>query len=691
MYYDCLGNNDYRITIKLYRDCNSTGADFDALMKVGIFESSGSGSQQVNISFPGSQNIPINFSNPCLAPPGDVCVEMAEYSTTVNLPPIAGGYDIVYQRCCRGPNIVNLDQPDQEGITLTAHIPGTGGDPCNSSPRFNDFPPLIICAGETLTFDHSATDPDGDQLQYSFTTPYTGGTISDPAPNPSAPPFTPVVWGGGFNANNPLGNGSVSTINGNGQLEVNPQSTGIYTVAVEVEEYRNGNLIGVTKRDFQFLVVNCVIEAEVNVTPQVDLPGFESFCDGLTISFDQTSVNGQTFEWDFGDPNTTSDVSTSPNPTYTYNQEGTYDVTLIMNPGLPCSDTSVETFIVREDMNLTLSKVGEDCITDNIFDFNVSGDFDVPTSNYLWTFEDATTTTSNVKNPQDIIFLDTGYNEVKIYVQDDFCEDSIQDSVFIYAEPQIGFTIADELRCAPYPAYFIDTSFAHTQIFYEWDFGDGNTSTDQNPVNIYENPGVYDVSLQIYTTAGCIDTLTQTKNDLIEVHPSPTADFSVTPMETDVFFPWMTFTNEATNIVDYTFYFAGSDSAKVSPYEYAYQDTGFLYPMQVVWNQFGCPDTTYRQVYIEPITTYYAPNAFTPDGNGRNDVFLPIVKDVYDYEFTIYNRYGEAFFQTNDQNVGWDGTMKGKPAPQGVYVYTLYFKDMDYYPKFFKGHFTLIR
>ena len=443
MYYDCLGNDEYRITIKLDRDCNSTGADFDPVMDIGIFRSDGTTEMIASASFPGSQNIPINFSNPCLSAPGNVCVEMAEYSTVVALPPIAGGYDLVYQRCCRGPGIENLSQPDQEGITLTTHIPGTSGDPCNSSPRFNDFPPLIICLGETLTFDHSATDPDGDQLVYNFATPFTGGSITNPAPTPSAPPFTPVGWENGFGASNPLGAGSVSTINGNGQLEVNPSTTGTYTVAVEVEEHRNGNLIGVTKRDFQFLVVNCVFQAEVNVTPQVGLPEFQSYCDGLTIDFEQQATNAQTYNWDFGDPNTSADVSTTANPTYTYDGPGVYDVQLIINAGLPCADTSVEQYTVRDNMELSLTATGPDCITDNQIDFDVSGDFDTGSSSFAWIFENGQPATDNVKSPQGIVFSETGYNEVKIYDADDFCEDSLIDSVFIYAEPQVGFTIAD--------------------------------------------------------------------------------------------------------------------------------------------------------------------------------------------------------------------------------------------------------
>lgn len=181
------------------------------------------------------------------------------------------------------------------------------------------------------------------------------------------------------------------------------------------------------------------------------------------------------------------------------------------------------------------------------------------------------------------------------------------------------------------------------------------------------------------------------KSNYIEVFPSPTSQFSVSPEETTVFYPNIDFYDESSGGVTHLYNFGDGNTTSERNTTYAFQDTGYIYPYQVVVNQFGCPDTSYQEVYIEPMTTYYAPNAFTPDGDGLNDIYLPIVKDVYDYEFTIYNRWGEAFFKTNDQNEGWDGTMNGKLSPPGVYVYTLYFRKMNKMPEFIHGHFTLIR
>ena len=217
IYYDDLGGGNYKFYITIYRDCNAEGAWFDDPLKLAVYNNN-TLIQNVDVFFPGYITLPIDFNNPCATAPTDVCVQRAIYEKTLNLPPIAGGYTVSYQRCCRGPNVMNIVNPDDTGLTLTTHVPGTEtGIVSNSSPRFSFYPPTLLCVGEELAFDHSAVDPDGDLLVYSLVSPYTGASSFDPAPNQAPPPpYFPVQWIGGFNANVPLGPGSVSSIDNNG-------------------------------------------------------------------------------------------------------------------------------------------------------------------------------------------------------------------------------------------------------------------------------------------------------------------------------------------------------------------------------------------------------------------------------------------------------------------------------------------
>lgn len=129
-----------------------------------------------------------------------------------------------------------------------------------SNPEFNLFPPLFLCVGQPFTFDHSATDIDGDSLYYSFYTPYDGDNGAgplDPTFAGNVPIFTPVVWQPGFSMTNPLG-GAPLVLNPNtGLLSGTPTMLGQFVMGIKVEEYRNGVKVSETLRDFQINVVNC--------------------------------------------------------------------------------------------------------------------------------------------------------------------------------------------------------------------------------------------------------------------------------------------------------------------------------------------------------------------------------------------------------------------------------------------------
>jgi gliding motility-associated-like protein len=108
---------------------------------------------------------------------------------------------------------------------------------------------------------------------------------------------------------------------------------------------------------------------------------------------------------------------------------------------------------------------------------------------------------------------------------------------------------------------------------------------------------------------------------------------------------------------------------------------------------YGCEATCKYQVNVEGITgTIYIPNAFTPNGNGNNDVFQVFGKNIKLVRLQIFNRWGEKVFDTPDIALGWDGTYKGTPQPAGIYAYQLtYFSGIETTARETKGSITLIR
>lgn len=256
--YQNIGGNNYVVTLKLYRDCGQGTAAFPANAQISVRGNNGAmfvPTRDFFLQLISVTNVPSSL-DPCAIPPNPMpCVQEGIYTATVTLPPNnPGGYHMYYQVCCRNGSVQNIVNPLNAGSTFYAQIPPSGN---NSSPVFNLFPPLFICVNQPFTFNHAATDANGDSLVYSLYTPYN----NTPAPTfpGNTATFNPITWVGGYNSSNPLGATPFSINPTTGLLTCTPGTVGQFVVGVIVREYRNGVLIGQTLRDFQFNVLNCPV------------------------------------------------------------------------------------------------------------------------------------------------------------------------------------------------------------------------------------------------------------------------------------------------------------------------------------------------------------------------------------------------------------------------------------------------
>lgn len=188
-----------------------------------------------------------------------LCTRRGRFEGLVDLPLSFAGYHLYFQMCCRNLDITNLQDPNGTGIGYYAFIPATPVP--NDSPTFLGLPTPFLCAGDTSTFVNAANDADGDLLIFSFETPYNsvsqqGGV--QPPPGELPWPVPEVTHAAGFSTAQPFGTGGYSYINGaTGLTEYAPVLQGNYIVAVEVKEFRNGLLIGRTRRDLQLQAIPC--------------------------------------------------------------------------------------------------------------------------------------------------------------------------------------------------------------------------------------------------------------------------------------------------------------------------------------------------------------------------------------------------------------------------------------------------
>lgn len=550
MYYDHLGGNNYKVTLKLYRDCNCVNcADFASYEYISIYNQGGALIRQLAMPFPGRQALTATINNPCLVAT-NVCVEQAVYTENVTLPPIAGGYTLIYQRCCRNNTVDNI-LPDQ-GATYVAHIPGGSiiSNAANSSPRFKNFPPIFICNNAPLVFDHSATDPDGNTLRYSLTAPFDGADANCPDPSPNTAgsgcqtvpfPYGPVVYNGNYNewnpTNYPAGNGSMQIDSITGILTVTPNQQGQYVVGVRVDEFDNsGVLISSVIRDFQFNVVQCNIPiGQIPATtfdPVTNIGIYQVQCVGNSVSFNPTVYNPPptstpvTVFWDFGVPGISSDTSTDMNPTYSYADTGTYLVTLIVRKeinGDGCYDTTqayvkvYPTFI--PDFNFELD-VRDICLGAPTVLFDSTYSTSGASSKWHWDFGDGST--SNQKNPVKTYASAGTYNITLTAENDKGCKGTKTHKAVVFPAPEVDFSAA--AVCINQPTEFHNNTIivGGTIVGYDWNFDNAATSNDISPSYTFATTGTKTIRLAALSDNGCTDTLIKT----VEVNPLPVVNIS---------------------------------------------------------------------------------------------------------------------------------------------------------------------
>jgi gliding motility-associated-like protein len=174
---------------------------------------------------------------------------------------------------------------------------------------------------------------------------------------------------------------------------------------------------------------------------------------------------------------------------------------------------------------------------------------------------------------------------------------------------------------------------------------------------------------------------------LPSVNPIPDVEFSVQGDPTDNTF---TFIDNSSPAVSWLWNFGdGSTSTSASP-TYTYPTTGTFLVTLLVTGPGGCFNQGNTTVVVMD-REFFVPNSFTPNDNGINEVFRPIVLNAEKYELRIFNRWGEYIFGSTNPDVGWDGTYEGKPCPLGVYVYQLTIRLKGQKEKVYYGHVNLIR
>ncbi|MET0300326.1 MAG: PKD domain-containing protein, partial [Flavitalea sp.] len=454
---------------------------------------------------------------------------------------------------------------------------------------------------------------------------------------------------------------------------------------------RDGCNLGAVKISFNFSGVAAGPKAFVGDFP--DSTG----CVPFTVTLRDTIRNALQYEWNFGDG--TPDVFTdSFEVSHTFMNVGDYRVRLIAIDSTSCNirDTAYTTIRVRADRaqiaaNITKLPPCEDLNYrfDNISIAPPGKPFTA--NSFVWDFGDGSPRVAAGPGAITHRYPAAGtYNARLVLIDTNYCNapDSLVTVLRVSPLVKAQFVVPTP-ACAPYTAIFDNTSLAGETFF--WDFGDGTTSTETNPVHLYPNVGSYTVRLiaRDPNTCNLIDSTVR----VINVNVKPTANFSVSPIPPEINKPAL-FTNMSTGGVRYVWYFGDGDSTvttTMAPVSHQYNATDVYRACLITYNEFECTDTICRNVEARIRPLLDVPNAFAPGRGGRNAIVKVEGFGIARMIFRIYNRWGQKVFETNDRRIGWDGNFNGKPQPMDVYAYTLDVEFSDGTTTRKTGDITLLR
>jgi gliding motility-associated-like protein len=419
-------------------------------------------------------------------------------------------------------------------------------------------------------------------------------------------------------------------------------------------------------------------------------------CQNLATAFTNTSVNGNTYSWTFGD----ASVSTLQSPTHVYAAAGIYTVSLTAISAGGCTNKISQP--VKVDAIPLANFSSSSVCVNSPTQFTDSSFVNAPSSLRQWTWNFGDGSVSALQNPSHL-FASAGTHTIQLVVSsNNKCSDSVSKVVVVYALPVPAFAGDSLQHCTPWCVNFTDTSTSNAGTIKKWlwAFGDNSPSYTQTTAapatHCYKNAGSYEVKLTITSDKGCVAALN--KPAYVTTWPLPEAAFSSTPEPTTVLAPLVQLTDASTGATVWHWDFGDKSDTTGN----TLPNTSHIYPSDVpgiytvqliVRSIHGCLDTAIHPVTIGSVFDFYAPNCFTPNADGVNDFFFGYGVGIATYELIIVDRWGNQLWKTHDLYEGWDGKVQGSSllCQIDVYVWKVYLTDVFGIKHSYIGRVSLVR
>lgn len=417
-------------------------------------------------------------------------------------------------------------------------------------------------------------------------------------------------------------------------------------------------------------------------------------CIPVSIDFDNNILNqfpGYSFLWNFGNGQTSTVFDTS----YVYPTEGIFYPTLTVVTAKGCIGIFQDTIVANGIPQAVFDANYDPCAFNQPTRFR---NLSIPSQQGIlnqtqWDFGDGTGGTNPLEYHH-YNYPDTGYYSISLYVEDDNgCSDDTTGQFYWRPQPVIPMSLDDSKGCVPHLAPAPDPNpYPGDGYTTTWSFGDGRTSTLAAPEIIYTVPGVYTRAVTITSPIGCTETFSSTHTAL-EV---PIAGFVYSPpaSELHIFNSEVSFSDSSQRANLWWWDFGDGETILLRHPKHTYRDTGLFVVTQVVTHINGCTDTAQQVLDIVPKFSYWLPNAFTPNGDGKNDIYMGkgYFQYITNFEMAIYNRWGERIYLNNSPYESWNGRKNntGELCQAGVYVVVVRFHGPRGERQEIKGFATIV-
>ncbi len=466
-------------------------------------------------------------------------------------------------------------------------------------------------------------------------------------------------------------------------------------------------------------------------------------CATMTVNAQNTGTANAGYSWDMGDGTT----YTTENVTHAYGALGNYTITFVTIDTI-CGNTDTITTVVTIAPEV-FADIAASPDTMRCVPFTVDFTNNSNGVTYSWNFDDGSPIDNTVQPTHTFTSVGT-YNVMFIAIDSASC--NIADTTYLTivgTEPppvDADFIAVQNANCSLFQIETTNNSTGNNLV-YEWNMGDGTTYTDSNVAHQYSGPGTFTITL-IATDSVCFSsdittvTVSLQESMVINLGPDQLICNGVSAMldagTSGLTYNWNT--QETTQTIETdvvgTYWVVVSDGVCETSDTIQVQmapdiDLGYVDELCVgqrlvldpgvpaqsyLWNtgattqqievmlggeytftlvdSLGCIRTdTVTVIESEGSAEVFVPNAFTPNGDGVNDIWYPVGEGIEDFELQIFTRWGELVFTSNSTDVGWDGTFKGRALQNGVYVYKMWYINAcvgtDFVQKF--GHIVLTR